>query len=174
MTAIFLQFPALTSPEDADPAFVSDNAPNEQHFGTSFVYNDALLEETKTDIVELEDSFATGVCTRTQMRQAAMQDGTFVSGGGYCHFTYTLIKDGGKSQYTFNAAGEVFDSFGGLLPIVGGTGTMLGVTGQVQLIPYDIAEDGGIVPSDADFFTGAEIYRADATLYMNTCLQQSA
>jgi hypothetical protein len=61
-----------------------------------------------------------------------------------------------------------------MLPIVGGTGTMLGVTGQVQLIPYDIAEDGGIVPSDADFFTGAEIYRADATLYMNTCLQQSA
>jgi hypothetical protein len=98
------------------------------------------------------------------------EDGQFVSGGGYCHFTYSLFD--GTSSYTFNAAGEVFDSFGGVLPVMGGTGDggFVGVTGAIELMPFTVTSEGEFVPSDDDVFMGAEIYRVEATLYRNTCL----
>jgi hypothetical protein len=168
---VFLQFPAINNPDDpVNPIFVDNNNPDEQDLGTVYIYNDALLSES---IAELEQSFATGHCTRTQMRIPLMLgDGhSFMSGGGYCHFTYSLFD--GTSSHTFNVAGEVFDSFGGVLPVMGGTGDdggFVGVTGTIQLLPFTVTSEGEFVPSDEDVFMGAEIYRVEATLYRNTCL----
>jgi hypothetical protein len=167
ISLVFLQFPAINNPDDpVNPVFVDSNNPDEQDLGTVYIYNDALLNE---NIAELEESFATGHCTRTQMR-IPVGDVNFVSGGGYCHFTYTLFD--GASSYTFNAAGEVFDSFGGVLPVIGGTGDggFVGVTGVVEVLPFTVTSEGEFVPSDEDVFMGPEIYRVEATLYRNTCL----
>jgi hypothetical protein len=181
ITVDFLQFSAINNPDDANPVYINFNTPNDQDLGTVYIYNDALLEEKNNDddddvlleeeesIVELEESFASGHCTRTQMRQPLDEGNNFVSGGGYCHFTYTLFD--GETAYTFNAAGEVFDLFGGLLSVMGGTGEFMGLTGEIQLTPYDITDEGDFEGSSDDFFTAPDVYRVHATLFLNTCLQ---
>jgi hypothetical protein len=164
----FFQLPAINDPIGTNPVFVDYNDPDEQALGTVYVYNDPLLNQTATNI--LEQSFATGHCSRIQMREL-MDTGDFTSGGGYCHFTYTLYD--GKNTMSFNVAGEVFDFFGGTLAVEGGTQAFQGVTGQINLTPVDTSVDGGFTTSSADFFIGPDGYTADASLHINTCLSSN-
>jgi hypothetical protein len=169
----FLQLSALENSNNSDggpvnPVFINYNIPDAQNLGTVYIYNDALFEDRSSSAAaELEGSFATGHCVRTQMRES-MGDGSFVSGGGYCHFTYTLFD--GRTSYTFNAVGEVFDSFGGKLVITGGTESLVGVTGDVVLEPLQVSEDGSRLPSSEDVFLEADVYQSTASLYINMCL----
>jgi hypothetical protein len=153
-----LQFPALetipVNPSDID----------NQSLGTKYIYNDIILDMKNME--ELDGSFATGSCSRTQTR-LPLGD-AFVSGGGYCHFTYTLFD--GDNTMSFNVAGEVFDGFNNTLAVTGGTESFLGVTGQITLQPMDLTEGGEFVQDDGDFFTDPSIYTAKATLFFNQCL----
>jgi hypothetical protein len=165
----FFQLPAINDPIGTNPIFIDYNVPNEQALGTAYIYNYPLLNQTTTNM--LERSFATGHCSRIQMREI-MDNGDFTSGGGYCHFTYTLYD--GENTMSFNVAGEVFDFFGGTLAVEGGTLAFQGVTGQIDLTPVDITSDGGFTTSAADFFLAPDGYTADASLHINTCLSSNA
>ena len=165
----FFQLPAINDPIGTNPVLIDYNDPDEQALGTVYIYNGPLLNQTTTDILEM--SFVTGHCSRIQMREA-MDNGDFTSGGGYCHFTYTLYD--GENTMSFNVAGEVFDFFGGTLAVQGGTLAFQGVTGQIDLTPVDIASDGGFTTSSADLFMAPDGYTADASLHINTCLSSTA
>jgi hypothetical protein len=165
----FLQLSAIEKSDGpaVNPVFVDYNSPDPQNLGTAYIYNDALFNDRSS--AELEGSFATGHCVRTQMRENT-GDGNFVAGGGYCHFTYTFFD--GRRTYTFNAVGEVFDYFGGKLAITGGTEGLVGVSGDVVLEPLQVEEDGSRLPSSEDFFMETDIYQSTASLHMNTCLSR--
>lgn len=148
--------------------FIDYADPNDQDFGTVYIYSDPLADQA---IEQLDGSFVSGHCVRTQMRITQGTD--FVAGGGYCHFTYTIFD--GVQSVTFTADGEVFDFFGGKLAVSGGTGYLTGVAGFISLSPVLVEQGGEFTPSDADFFSGPAAsnafgYLADAKLVLNTCL----
>jgi hypothetical protein len=148
--------------------FIDYGIQNEQELGTVYIYSDPLADQA---IETLESSFVAGHCVRTQMR--IMQGTTFIAGGGYCHFTYTLFD--GVQSVTFTAEGEVFDFFGGKLAVSGGTGYFTGVAGFIKLTPVLVGQGGEFTESDAEFFSGPDDsnafgYLADAKLVVNTCL----
>ena len=122
--------------------------------GTVFIYNDALFD---LNLTALPGTFVAGLCTRTQLTQNVGGDNTLV-GGGYCHFTFTVSD--GVTSVSFNAAGEVFDVLGGTLSVAGGTGELVGVYGEVELVPV-YQETNQI-----DFFTEASVYVGTASLFV--------
>jgi hypothetical protein len=159
MNIEFFQFIARS--EDMDSA-----AADEQRLGTTFIYNDPILNQTTRNIID--GSFATGHCLRTQKREA-LDDGSS-AGGGYCHFTYTF-SDGGNVVASINSAGEVFDSFGGTIAITGGTGSYIGARGELTVLPVEVNADLEFIHSDDDFFTGATGYTvAGEMIIPSACL----
>jgi hypothetical protein len=156
--------------------------------GSSYVFNNNLLNSTLE--IELADSYVSGVCTRTQVRQPVPTGGddsstvsaSSAAGAGYCRLTYTIKtesdNDNGSSSsssYTFNAAGEVFDSFGGTMAVAGGTGPMIGVAGEVRLLPYNADYSSGAVsPSDTDIFLETDLFLVKASLFQNSCLRDAS
>ena len=122
--------------------------------GSVFIYNDALFD---LNLTALPGTFVAGLCTRTQLTQNVGEDNTLV-GGGYCHFTFTVSD--GVTSVSFNAAGEVFDVLGGTLSVAGGTGELVGVYGEVELVPV-YQETNQI-----DFFTEASVYVGTASLFV--------
>jgi hypothetical protein len=162
------QFPAIQTSASSRAVVIDYSIPNEQDFGTVYVYNDPLANQA---LETLEDSFVSGHCVRTQMRDNQGDD--FIVGGGYCHFTYTLFD--GVQPVTFAAEGEVLDFFGGKLAVSGGTGYFTGVAGFISLSPVIVTQDGTFITVDDDFFSGPEDsdafgYLADAKLVLNTCI----
>ena len=133
---------------------MQSSAADEQQLGTTFIYNDPILNQTTREIID--GSFATGHCLRTQRREALENGGTS-AGGGYCHMTYTF-SSGSKESATLNAAGELFDSFGGSIAITGGTGLYVGARGELKYLPVVVNDDFEFVPSSDDFFTGPTGY----------------
>lgn len=152
----FLQFSAIP------PALFNDPFnPNEQELGTRYVYNDALRDQRTLD--EIEGSRGSGTCTRTESRVGNDIIGLQL-GRGYCQFTYTLF-DGNK-EITFTAAGEVVDSLGGVLSITGGTSSVIGAYGEVELLPVNLKPDGSFEVETGDFFLDPLFYLADASIFV--------
>ena len=105
----------------------------------------------------LAGAFVTGYCRRIQQLLGA-DIATLQEGIGYCHFTYT-ISDSNGNEVTFNAQGEVLDRVGGTLAVIGGTGALQGVGGELELVPAFNAVD-----TEFDFFKLATFYVGVATL----------
>jgi hypothetical protein len=152
----FLQFSAIP------PALFNDPSnPEEQDPGTRYVYNDSLRDQITLD--ELQGSGGSGTCTRTESRAGNDVIGLQL-GRGYCQFTYTLF-DGNK-EITFTAAGEVVDSLGGILSITGGTSSVIGAYGEIEIIPVNLNPDGSFEVETGDFFLGPLFYLADASIFV--------
>jgi hypothetical protein len=162
----YFQLPALQEPIDSNPVFVDYSNPNEQALGTVYIYNDVLLNQTT--LVELNNSFVTGHCTRFQDRRNAT-GGNFISGGGLCHFSFSLFD--GQETSTLIVAGEIFDAFGGSLTITGGSKSFLGAVGQVVLSPVSVNNVGTFMNADNDIFIGVDGYLMNAEILVNECAQ---
>jgi hypothetical protein len=162
----YFQLPALQEPVDSNPVFVDYSDPNEQALGTVYVYNDVLLNQTT--LAELNTSFVTGHCTRFQDRRN-VTGGNFISGGGLCHFSFSLFD--GQETSTLIVAGEIFDGFGGSLTITGGSKSFLGAVGQVVLSPVSVNNDGTFMNADSDVFMGVDGYLMNAAILVNECAQ---
>jgi hypothetical protein len=149
----FLQLTAVPP-----PIFVNPNDQNDQTLGTGYVYNDALFNQTTFD--EVAGSKVTGTCTRVQSRDENAQQ--LILGAGHCTFTYKLFD--GQNTFTFSATGELADSLGGVLDIIGGSQALAGAYGQIQLVPANL-DNGNFVPEDGDVFLAPLFYLADATIF---------
>ncbi len=149
----FFQLPASAT------VYTNSTSPDPQALGTVFIYNDVLYDQNT--LTQINNTFVSGLCTRTQQRQD-LGNGQFIVGAGYCSFTYTLV-DSNNNTATFNTAGEVFDQFGGVLGVQGGTAALVGVYGQIQLSPVTVTNTS-TTPYDGDFFTGATGYEVNVTL----------
>ncbi len=153
MEVKFFQLPA------SNTVFVNSTSPDPQGLGTVFIYNDLLYDQNT--LTQIDNSFVSGLCTRIQQRQD-LGNGQFIVGAGHCTFTYTLV-DANNSTATFNAAGEVFDQFGGVLAVQGGTAAFIGVYGEIQLSPVTVT-NSSTTPFTGDFFTGPTGYEVNVTL----------
>ena len=153
-----LEFLQLTAVPPA--IFVDPNDPDNQRLGTSYVYNDALFNQTTFD--EVAGSKVTGTCTRVQSRDDNAPQGTQL-GAGHCTFTYRLFD--GQNTFTFSAVGELADSLGGILDISGGSQALVGAYGQIQLVPANLGSDGSFESADGDVFLDPLFYLADATIF---------
>jgi hypothetical protein len=152
----FLQFSAIP------PAlFNNPNDPNEQELGTRYVYNDALRDQETLD--ELLGSRVSGSCTRTQSRLGNDDIGLQL-GRGHCQFTYTLFD--GSDEITITATGDIVDSMGGVLAITGGTQSVLGAYGEIELIPVNLLPDGSFEVETGDVFLDPLFYLGDASIFV--------
>jgi hypothetical protein len=154
--ADFLQLSAIPPAKFNDP-----NDPNEQDLGTRYIYNDGLRDQDTLD--ELLNSNASGSCTRTQARVGNDAIGLQL-GRGHCQFTYKLFD--GNREITFTASGDVSDSLGGVLSITGGTQTVVGAYGEIELIPVNLLPDGSFEVENGDFFLDPLFYLADASIFV--------
>jgi hypothetical protein len=154
--ADFLQLSAIPPAKFNDP-----NDPNEQELGTRYIYNDGLRDQDTLD--ELVNSNASGSCTRTQARVGNDAIGLQL-GRGHCQFTYKLFD--GNREITFTASGDVSDSLGGVLSITGGTQTVVGAYGEIELIPVNLLPDGSFEVENGDFFLDPLFYLADASIFV--------
>jgi hypothetical protein len=154
MNIDFLQLAALTV------VFVDPGNPNAQDIGTTFIYNDAVFNQTSLD--EVAQSRASGTCTRIQNR-IEFGGGDFQPGGGHCVFSYSLFD--GNNVITFSAAGDIFDAAGGILPITGGANGLRGAYGEILLEPVNY-EGGRFVRESGDIFQDPLGMLADATIFM--------
>lgn len=144
--------------------------------GQSHVWNRNLLHENIHEV--LPNSYVSGLCTRTQLAQnPAEQVGGIVPGVGRCRLTYTFPDDEESTpatSFTVNAEGEIADGRGGVLAVAGGTGSMVGVTGEVMLLPYQVdLEAGDMTPAaEQDPWSDVDLFLVKVTLYQDSCLRR--
>jgi hypothetical protein len=138
-----------------------------EDLGTVFIFNDPIFNATN-GIERINNSFATGSCTRTQNNE------TMGTGGGLCTFVYTLTYAAGNTA-AFTATGEVFDFIGGLLPITGGAQEFIGANGELEILPFvgQFNTGGdliGVLEQWSGDFWEADVYKVRAELETGDCL----
>ena len=144
-----LRFMQLTAFQP--PIYVNPALPDDQTVGTQYVYNDALFDPDSLD--ELPNSKASGLCTRIQSRTNI--GGELQLGGGHCTFVYEM-RDGNE-MITFSVTGTIMDSMGGILPITGGAKALSGgVVGEIEILPVNLAADGGYEREDGKLLYNIE------------------
>jgi len=126
------------------------NGTRYEAMGTQYIFQGPLLDQ---DLVELEDYYVSGVCTRTW---SARKEIPGVLGAAFCSLSFTIA-----TGANFNVAGEVFDAWENNVGITGGTFEMTGVRGQSTLVAVgdDLEEE------DGDFFSSPYIWGRVALVY---------
>jgi hypothetical protein len=85
-------------------------------------------------------------------------------GRGHCQFTYTLFD--GSDEITITATGDIVDSMGGVLAITGGTQSVIGAYGEIELIPVNLLPDGSFEVETGDVFLDPLFYLGDASIFV--------
>lgn len=141
----------------AEPIYVNAGDPDIEETGNLWVYADVPLQEAGGVDVDPLLGFAQGTC-----------QGVFSNLDGYCFFTYEFF-DGMEVIATLTVQGATQPMGPSILTVVGGTGELEGVSGDVSLIPATLdttVTPPAVVRDESTFLGNPDGYYMEALLYV--------
>jgi hypothetical protein len=141
----------------ADPIYVTPENPDVEATGNLWLYADVPLQEPFGIDVDPLLGFVQGTC-----------QGIFSNLDGYCSFTYEFF-DGLEVIATMTVQGATQPTGPSILTVVGGTGDLEGVSGDVSLIPTSLDTNvtpPAIVEDNSPFLGNPDGYYMEAILYI--------
>lgn len=140
-----------------DPIYVTPENPDVEATGNVWIYADVPLQELFGIDVDPLIGFVQGTC-----------QGIFSNQDGYCSFTYEFF-DGLEVIATMAVQGATQPTGPSILTVVGGTGDLEGVSGEVSLIPASLdttVTPPTVIEDDSLFLGNPAGYYMEAVLYI--------